>query len=306
MKTSHLILLSAALLAASSCSLLKPKNSTAPSEAPTVGAVTGRPVAGTRTPLPAPPKIAGERPDQATLCGGRWLIAAVDAHTIVAEDDAPYIDFEQGSGRFYGSDGCNILNGDYLLRSDGSMVFSHVLSTMKYCPDEEYSALIGRYINDESRLYVDTKRIGQDTYLYLRSADDKVVMTLRRHNMEFLNGNWQVTSIDGRPIDDEECNIFFDIPELKVHGNTGCNFFNGTIYIDPNRSNALDLSNMATTRMACNKGDQEMRMMVALESTSTAIAGNQDNTVLLLNAAGKEMMTLKRIPVPQMDSNNAE
>lgn len=301
MKIKHISIILALCAAASSCSLLQGHRQQPQQPAAGSAISAEMPVGGIRTELPAPPKIAGERPDKATLCGGRWIIAGVGASAIVAEEEAPYIDFEDGSGRFYGSDGCNIINGDYLLRTDGAMVFSNVISTRRYCPDDEYSALISRYLTDGTPLYVDTRRIGQDIYLYLRTTEDRVVMTLRRSNMEFLNGNWQVAKIDGREINDEECNIFFDIRELKVHGNTGCNYFNGTIYIDPNRSNALDLSNMQTTRMGCPKGDQELRMMVALESTATAIASDRDDTVILLDAAGREMITLRRIPMPRRD-----
>lgn len=286
-------------LAASSCSLLQPKtHNDNPSGRPATSLeAPGGAVANPLLTLPEPPRIAGERPDEATLTGGRWLIAGVDAEQVVAEDDAPYIDFERGTGRFYASDGCNILNGDYLLRTDGRLVFSNVLATMKYCPGNPYDALINKYINDSAVLYVDTRRIGQDTYLYLRDRADKVVMTLRRHNMEFLNGNWQVTAIGTQTLDDPECTVFFDIAEGKVHGNTGCNFFNGDIYIDPNRSNALDLSNMGSTRMACYKGDQEQRLLVALESTASAIAENGGDSVLLLDAAGRPVVTLRSIPV---------
>ena len=58
---------------------------------------------------------------------------------------------------------------------------------------------------------------------------------------------------------------------------------------------------MQTTRMGCPKGDQELRMMVALESTATAIASDRDDTVILLDAAGREMITLHRIPMPRRD-----
>lgn len=286
----HITIIALATLSMASCSLFRPeKVETRPM--PQINTVPEANVAG--IPLPQPPRVAGERPDSATLTGGRWLIAGVDGVRVVAEDDAPYIYFEPGSGRFYGSDGCNIINGDYLMRSDGSMIFSHVISTMKYCSND-YSALIASYFGRETPMYVDTQRIGQDTYLYLRDGADKVVMTLRRHNMEFLNGEWTVTSIGGMPLDDPECNVFFDIAEGKIHGNTGCNFFNGDIYIDPNRSNALDLSNMGTTRMACPKGDQEQRMLVALESTATAVENPQTGGVMLLDARGNELLTLKR------------
>lgn len=283
----------------SSCSLLKPKGS---GEMPEIQTVSAEPARGPRTPVPAPPKTAGERPDRATLCGGRWYIASVSSENIEAGDDAPYIEFEDATGRFYAGDGCNILNGDFLLRTDGAMVFSNTISTFKYCPSNEYSALIASKLKSEELLYVDTRRIGQDTYLYLRTANDRVVMTLRRLNMEFLNGNWQVTAIDGRSVDDGECNVFFDIRELKIHGNTGCNYFNGKIYINPNRSNALDISDITSTRMACPQSEREMRMIVALESTNSAIAGRRGNTVLLLDASGREMMTLKRIDVRGLDN----
>lgn len=302
MSGKYIILFAAATLVSTSCSLLKSKIPV--SRFTTIGAVSGKPVPDTRTPAPAPAPNGGQLPDIGTLCGGKWIISAVDANAIDAEDDAPYLYFENGTGRFYGSDGCNIINGSYVIRTDGSMMFSHLASTMRYCPDNEYAALIGSHISEGRALFVDTRRIGQDTYIYLSGENRKPVLTLRRHNMEFLNGNWQVTSIDGRAIDDEECNVFFDIAELKIHGNTGCNFFNGDLYIDPSKSNALDINNIGETRMACNKGDQELRMIVALESTASAIAGDADNTVLLLDADGKELMTLRRIPLSQENAGD--
>ncbi|MDE6135426.1 MAG: META domain-containing protein, partial [Muribaculaceae bacterium] len=171
-----------------------------------------------------------------------------------------------------------------------------VLSTMKLCPDDRYGDLINSVINDNSRLVAECRRIGQDTYLSLMDSAGKTKMTLRRHNMEFLNGNWQITAIDGKEINDPEANIFFDIAELKVHGNTGCNYFNGDLYIDPMRSNAIDLSNMGTTRMACPKTSQETAMLAALESAASAIAGTAEGTALLLDSSGKQVLTLKRIP----------
>ena len=119
--------------------------------------------------------------------------------------------------------------------------------------------------------------------------------------MEFLNGNWQVTSIAGKETDDPECNIFIDIRSLKVHGNTGCNYFNGEIYIDPARANAIDFSKMALTRMACPNSARETAMMVALEQAATAIAGKNSRTVLLLDEKGQQVMTLKSIPLPEAE-----
>lgn len=235
----------------------------------------------------------GRKPSVEELTGAQWTITTVGKDNLPVEDEMPYVIFDE-KGNFYGNNGCNVLNGCYVLRSDGQLIFSKVLSTMAFCPDKPYSDAISSILS-EKQYGVDCKRIGQESYLYLKDDAGKAVATLRRHNMEFLNGNWQIAAIDGKSINDEDATLFIDIPELKVHGNTGCNFFNGTLYIDPARSNAIDFSNMGLTRMACPKADQENRIMVALESTASAIAGKNDDTVLLIDKKGKELLTLRRI-----------
>ena len=243
-----------------------------------------------------PNESPGTMPTSDQLLGAQWNITGAGNTVINAEDNTPYIVFDEG-GRFYASDGCNILNGDYVLRSNGKLAFNSVLSTMKMCPDVTFADMVASNLSDGKIYSVDCQKIGQETYLYLKNDKGITVLTLRRHNMEFLNGNWQITGADGKKIDDEEATIFIDIPALKIHGNTGCNFFNGDIYIDPARSNAVDFSNMALTRMACPKSDQERCIMVGLEQTSTAIAGKNADTVLLLDGNGKQLMTLKRIDI---------
>ncbi len=303
MKKSTISAALAAILLLSSCSIFRPTEKTDDSGSISSVAVKApkknkkkKNSDSTNKSTPQSPK--GERPDDEELGGGQWQITAVGDTKINVEENVPYINFQPSTGRFFASDGCNIINGDYVLRSDGVMTFGHTISTMKYCADVPFADAVAACLNDESRLTAESYRLGQDTYLYLKNNKGKTALTLRRHNMEFLNGNWQVTSIDGKTIDDEECNIFIDIAELKTHGNTGCNYFNGDIYIDPTRTNAIDFSNMGVTRMACPKTTQETAMLVALEEATTAIAGKKDKTVLLLDRKGKQVMTLKRIPLP--------
>lgn len=296
MKTYYLIIAIAAALSFGGCSSTKSmfgKSSKTPTTTLPAKPVKGK---GNQNQDKPTPTEFGTKPSQDQLCGGKWNVASVGSITINAEDDTPYVQFDP-QGRFYASDGCNIINGGYAVHSDGTMAFSNVLSTMKYCPDVEYSALIAAQFNEKEKPSLDCKRIGQDTYLYFRNSAGNVTMTLRRHNMEFLNGNWMVTAIEGKKNNDEELTIFFDIAEQKIHGNTGCNFFNGDIYIDPSRSNAIDLSNIGLTRMACPKADRERRMIVALEETATAIEGKHKNTALLLDKKGKELLTLRRMDV---------
>lgn len=243
----------------------------------------------------------GSRPSDDELSGGEWQVTKAGVYTVDDEDNMPYVVFDPSAGRFYASDGCNIINGDYALRTDGVMTFGHVMSTMKLCPDVEYATAIAGAFRDDSRLTVDTRRIGRETYIVFRDAKGTEVLTIRRHNMEFLNGNWQVTSIAGKESDDPECNIFIDIRSLKVHGNTGCNYFNGELFIDPARANAIDFSKMALTRMSCPSVARETAMMVALEQATTAIAGKNNSTVMLLDEKGRQVMTLKRIDLPEAE-----
>ncbi len=225
---------------------------------------------------------------------GEWTIVGVGKTSITDREEMPYITFDDG--KIYASNGCNVLNGGYAL-NNGRLSFSQMASTMRYCPDVPFEHDINVVIADGTSYPVRIERVGHESYLYLLDGAGRKLMTARRHNMGFLNGQWLVTSIDGNPVDDEECNIFFDIAEGKVHGNTGCNYFNGDIYINSDRSNALELSNMGVTRMACPKTAQETAMLVALEQTASAIQGS-DRQVMLLDKNGKKLITLKPFNKP--------
>ncbi|MDE6310574.1 MAG: META domain-containing protein [Muribaculaceae bacterium] len=229
---------------------------------------------------------------------GEWQLATIGSKTVTEEDDVPYLFFDMKTGRLYANNGCNTMNG-YFKLENGKLSFSHVATTLMYCADAKYESAFNAAINDESQLNTTPiYRIGADSFLTLTTTTGKPVMTLRKKNMEFLNGNWRITMADGVKIDDEEATAFFDIRELKLHGNTGCNFVNGTIYIDPQRPNAIDISNMGITRRGCPKTVQERAIMVALESAYTAAEGSTPDTAVLMDKSGKTIMTLERSNAP--------
>lgn len=226
---------------------------------------------------------------------GEWFITAIGTTSISEDDDMPYVTFVPAEGRFYGSNGCNVLNGDFKI-SDNTLTFNNVLSTQKYCPDVTYDGQITAFMQDGKSATATLKTTDNETYLILTNTESHSTLTLCRHNMQYLNGQWQVTDINGKGVNDEEANIFFDISELKIHGNTGCNFFNGSILIDPAQNNSINFSGMAVTRMSCPKLDQERLMLVALEETATAVH-NSDGTVSLLNSSGKTVLKLKQVEI---------
>lgn len=229
---------------------------------------------------------------------GEWQLATINTMNVTEEEGVPYIFFDASKNRFYANNGCNTLNGSFSMK-DGKITFGAVASTLMYCANAPYEATFNAAVSDESVLVTTpVYHIGADSYLTLKDTAGKTIMTLRKKNMEFLNGNWLILMADGIKINDEEATVFFDIRELKLHGNTGCNFVNGNIYIDPQRPNAIDISNMGITRRGCPKTAQERAITVALESAYSAAETSEPDTVVLMDKSGKTIMTLRRINVP--------
>lgn len=222
---------------------------------------------------------------------GQWTVTKVGDTPLIDEENAPQIIFG-ANAHFYANNGCNVLNG-YYLAEDGKVTFANVLSTMKMCPDAKFENQFNAVVSDGRTVNGLLKKIGNETYLYLNDNRGKALMTLVRHSMQFLNGQWRIATVYGQPVDDEEANVFFDIAELKIHGNTGCNFFNGNIQIDPTVANALDLSNMGVTRRACPKAAQERGILLALEETASCVADGKDRAILI-DASGKPVMVIER------------
>lgn len=230
---------------------------------------------------------------------GQWNIAQAGVLNIDV-DDMPYIFFEPSTGRFYANNGCNTLNGTFTVDDAGILEFSNVLSTMRYCPDVPYELAINAVIVDNHPSRMEITQLGAETVIDLVDADGKTTMRLSRGELDFLNGHWSVESINGLETLEASADIFFDLPELKLHGNTGCNYFNGDIYLDHRVSGGIDFSNMGLTRMACPYTTQETAMMVALEQTAAAIDGD-NGRAMLVDSQGRELMTLQRISIENED-----
>lgn len=284
MKFSHFFIMAVGIATISSCSIISPKKNT-------VSGAAANPVKtennNTTTPEPS---------NEIASIDGEWTIVSAAGKAIPVNDDMPYVTFENKTGKFYASDGCNIINGYYSLADNGKLSLSNVLSTMKMCHESDYGTIVSQALSGASPITVKTNTVGHESYIYFYNAKGNEIMSARKHNMDFLNGNWQITAVNGTTINNDEITIFIDINELKVHGNAGCNFFNGSIYINPDKSNAIDFSNLASTRMTCPDIAQESAILLALEETASAIQGSEGN-VMLLNSSGKELLTLHPIAV---------
>lgn len=224
---------------------------------------------------------------------GEWNVFSVGGRKVTGEK-RPYINFNLEDHRIYGSNGCNIINGDFTAKDDSSIHIENMISTMMACPDAPFEADINLAL-DNAR-YFNISKQGHEYYLVLLDNTRKSIMTLRRHNMDFLNGSWKVEEINGHDNNNEDVQMVIDIFEQRVHGNTGCNILNGSLLIDPDKSNSIQFSNLATTRMMCPDMKTETAFLVALESVEFAKKG-KNNTVVMTDKNNKPMLLLKRIDV---------
>lgn len=230
---------------------------------------------------------------------GEWLAMDVNGQTVTG-DDRPYIIFEATPENpfilnIYANNGCNTLNGQMSVTPGGKMVpASTIASTMMMCPDAPYEMGFTLGLNNVKKYTLE--KAGSDYILYMRDASDKALITLRKSGITFLNGAWSVTSVNSESIPAEmEMQLVIDIPELKIHGNAGCNTLNGSVFIDPAKQNSVQFTDLATTRMTCPFIAKEQALLIALEQVDTAQHGSTPDEVNLLDAGGKTVITLKRL-----------
>lgn len=240
---------------------------------------------------------AAKESDKSTMSeelDGEWIIESVASININSEENHPYVHFVPAESSFYASNGCNVLNGLFTVGANSQITFHNVITTMRYCPETPYEREITRVLSDNSEVTVKIFTEDGNERMNFLGPDGNAMMTMRRPGMDFLNGNWRVAEINGEEFNNSEMTIFFDMAERKVHGNTGCNSFNGDIYIDPVNTRTLSLTNMAVTMRMCPNLDQQRKFLVALEQATGAKAGN-NGTAFLTDSAGKDVIKLVHV-----------
>ena len=223
---------------------------------------------------------------------GEWTIYSVRGN-LVSGEERPYVTFDLPVGRFYGNNGCNYVNGDVTVGPNRAIKLTNMISTMKMCQDDSFQYLINLALADVVSFASRQER--HETFLDMADASGRTVLVLRRHNMDFLNGAWKVTELNGTPlIQEDDATMTFDTDDLKIHGTTGCNIFNGELFIDPDKTTSLQILKLATTRMACPPDSRETEFLLALESVETAKPDGKD-TIALYDQEGNQLFKMVKI-----------
>lgn len=234
-------------------------------------------------------------PRSATSLNGHWYVNTVGTITLsgIEDDQWPFIDFVETEGRFYGNDGCNLLNGSYRVGPTQTLTLSEVAATMRLCEGDSLAYPIARALDATASYSVATRADGQ-TILSLHNSKNLTVMTLRKSDIDFLNGPWQVVGINGKEVNVADARLIFDVAEGKVTGNAGCNRLMGEITRNPQVVSSVQLSGLATTRMTCPDIATESALLIALEEVVSA-KSEGNGFVSLLDSDGKAIVKLKRL-----------
>lgn len=221
---------------------------------------------------------------------GEWAIEKVNGKNAVGEK-APFINFVPSEGKIYGNNGCNVINGEYTYNPEDSTIrFSYLSSTMMLCHKEGITDMEINLALDSARYYT-WKLEGDDYYINFYNENHESIMELMHQNFQFLNGTWEVKQINDESINNPEMKMVIDVDEGKIHGNTGCNIFNGSLEINMNAPNSISFQGISKTMMLCPDMSYETVLMVALEEAIKAkplkgdkveLLDSQDKTVLVL------------------------
>lgn len=231
---------------------------------------------------------------------GEWYVIQVGSTQVKAVDDTyPTVTFDDsgcapGTVKIYANNGCNYLNGQYKLKGNTLTQIGDMAATMKYCPDAEYEIPITEALNEMNNFTI--QKINNEYFLNLKNGPEEVVMILKKHNMNFLDGAWRVTDLTGTQLSGETApEIVIDLENNKVHGNAGCNVLNGKVTSNPDREGGLNFTDLFTTRMTCPEIAIEQGFIIALEQVESCVPGDTDDVAYLKDGDGKTLITLKRI-----------
>ena len=130
------------------------------------------------------------------------------------------------------------------------------------------------------------------------NSKGQVIMVLKHHNLDLMNGVWIVREADGVNVRDKNVRMVIDATMQTLHGNTGCNIINGIIHIDASKDHAIQFEDIHTTGNVCDDMATETAILVALEQTESCKRIN-DAQVALLDHKGRIVLMLDRTTLPR-------
>ena len=131
-------------------------------------------------------------------------------------------------------------------------------------------------------------------YMNLMNSKGNIVMVLKRHNLDAMNGAWLVKEVDSENVSELNMRLVIDAVMQTIHGDTGCNIINGIISLDPTKDMAIQFEDLHSDDHDCETIENETALLLALENTVSCKRINQQEMALLDNK-GTIVIMLQRI-----------
>ena len=229
--------------------------------------------------------------DAAKQLYGEWDIITIRKKKVYTIDRAYlYLDFA-GGYKVYGHNGCNTINSTFQLSGD-NLVFGEFITTSRQCHNVTAEKTIMHALADVRKYSLTAQYNAQ--YLNLMNSKGTVVMVLKRHNLDAMNGAWLVKEINSENVNELNMRVVVDAVMQTIHGDTGCNIINGIITLDPTKDMAIQFEDLHSTEHNCEKIDYETALLLALEKTESCKRINQYE-MALLDKKGNIVIVLQRI-----------
>lgn len=229
--------------------------------------------------------------DPAKQLYGEWDIVSMRKKKVYSLERAYlYLDFS-GGNKVYGNNGCNTINGSFQL-SGNNLKFNEFISTSESCHNVTNEKTIMHTLADVRRYKLESQYNAQ--YLNLMNSKGAVIMVLKRHNLDILNGAWLIKEINSENVTEQNMRVVIDAVMQTIHGDTGCNIINGIITLDHTKDMAIQFEDLHSTENDCEQIDNETALLLALESTESCKRINQQEMALLDNK-GNIVIVLQRI-----------
>ena len=229
--------------------------------------------------------------DAAHQLYGEWDIVSLRKKKVYTRERAYlYLDFA-GGNKVYGNNGCNTINGTFQL-SGNNIMFNEFISTSLSCSNVTNEKSIMRALADVRRYTLTTQYNAQ--YLNLMNSKGTVVLVLKRHNLDAMNGAWLIKEIERENVSELNMRVVIDAVMQTIHGDTGCNIINGIITLDPSKDMAIQFEDLHSTEHDCEAIGFETALLLALEKTESCKRINQ-NQMALLDKKGNIVIVLQRI-----------
>ncbi len=226
---------------------------------------------------------------------GEWDIVNLRKKKVYTLERAYlYLDFA-GGNKVYGNNGCNTINGRFQL-SGNNLKFEDFISSGESCRNVTNEKTIMHALADVRRFTLETQYNAQ--YLNLMNSKGVVVMVLKRHNLDAMNGAWLIKELNSEKVDELNMRVVIDAVMQTIHGDTGCNIINGVITLDPSKDMAIQFEDLQSGEHDCEAIDYETALLLALERTESCKRINQ-NEMALLDNKGAIVIVLQRINLRQ-------